>query len=117
MVEFFRTLLGLIVVVPVAVFCGLNIQNVSVTYSPFHDSIDLPLYAVGLGLALFGVLFGAFSTWLNAAPMRKERRSLIKRAKYLRRELKRVQKDAGDKETASVAKVENEVLATVPEEQ
>jgi len=117
MVSILRTLLGLIFIAPVAVFCGLNIQNVSVIYSPFHDPIDLPLYAVGLGLALFGVLFGAFSTWLNAAPMRKERRSLIKRAKYLQRELKRSQKDAVKKETASVAKVEKEVPAMVPEEQ
>ncbi len=116
MVAILRTILGLIVIAPVAIFCGLNIHPVSVTYSPFHDSIDVPLYAVGLGLAVFGVLFGSFSTWLNAAQMRRERRVLIKRTKFLGRELKRSQKDAGNKEAASVAKVEKEVPATVPEE-
>jgi uncharacterized integral membrane protein len=115
MVAILRTFLGLIVIAPVAVFCGLNIHTVSVTYSPFHDSIDVPLYAVGLCLAVFGVLFGSFSTWLNAAPLRKERRVLNKRVKFLEKELKFSQKDVGNKETALVAKVEKEVLTPVPE--
>jgi|GEM_PF-2607830 len=116
MLAILRTILGLLVTAPVAVFCGLNIQAVDVTYSPFHDSISLPLYAVGLGLALFGVLFGAFSTWLNSSSLRKERRQLKKRVKTLEKELGRAQKQTGDKETASLVKVEKEVPETISED-
>ncbi len=114
MVAIFRTILGLIVTVPVAVFCGLNIQDVAVTYSPFHDSIDLPLYAIALVAAFLGFLFGAFSAWLNGAPKRKERRSLNKRVKYLEKELSRLQKIAGDEESAVTA-AEIEKASVVPD--
>ncbi len=106
MVAIFRTILGLVVVIPVAVFCGLNIHSVSVTYSPFHDSVDVPLYVVGLAFALFGVLFGSFSTWLNSATVRKERRVFKKRIKTLEKELEQLHKMEESKEKLLIAEAE-----------
>ncbi|MCK5384155.1 MAG: LapA family protein [Alphaproteobacteria bacterium] len=109
MVAFFRTILGLIVTIPIAAFCGLNLQVVDVTYSPFHDPIQLPLYAIGLVFALFGVLFGAFSVWLNNSPLRKELRLFKKRVRTLKKELKRWQEQKGGVDSAVSAIVEKEV--------
>ena len=108
MAAFFRTILGLIVTIPVAAFCGLNVQNVEIIYSPFHDSIEVPLYAIALGFALFGCVFGAFSTWLNNAPMRKQRRLLGKRVRQLEKELRRWQEQKGSGKSVTPAKVEKE---------
>lgn len=106
MIAFFRTVLGLIITIPVAVFCGLNVQNVDITYSPFHDKIVVPLYVVVLGFTLLGCLFGAFSAWLNGFSLRKERRVFAKRVKSLEKELGHLQEQSADVDTA-VMKVSN----------
>lgn len=114
MIAFFRTILGLIVTLPVAVFCGLNIQSVEVTYSPFHDPVSVPLYAVVLGFAFFDVLFGSFSTWLNTAPLRKERRQYKKQVRSMKKKLGDLPKQAENKEKALPVEVAKEDAAPAP---
>ncbi|MFP4098843.1 MAG: LapA family protein [Alphaproteobacteria bacterium] len=85
-----RVVLGVLVTVPIAVFCGLNTEKVEIFYNPLHGagSLHVPLYSIALGFALFGALYGSFSTWLNGRELRKERRQLKKHVKSLEKELK-----------------------------
>lgn len=88
-----RTLLGLIVTLPIAVFAGLNLQSVDLFYNPLGEGVlQIPLYAVGLGGAFLGVLFGSFLTWVNGSAVRHGKRKLKKQVKSLQKELAKAQK-------------------------
>ena len=55
---------------------GLNLHLVKIDLSPAHAPIDLPLFAVILGAAAIGFIWGTLITWLAAGPLRAEERRL-----------------------------------------
>lgn len=87
--KFLQSLFGLVLAVVLAVFCVSNLQSVSVTYSPVHDPLEVPLYAVALGGVLLGFLTGALMMWMNAVPKswakRREIKGLKKDLKYAKK--------------------------------
>lgn len=85
------TLYRWIIVVPLivaAVLFGIaHRQDVSFTYSPFDEPIEIPLYILGLGLFAFGLFVGILTTWVAMGALRAEKRALKKDNKKLEKEL------------------------------
>ena len=79
----FTTILTIII----AGFCIINAQSIDVSWSPFHDDITLPLYAIIIVSLLVGFLLGAGALWINSAHLRKEKRKQKKQIKTLEKEL------------------------------
>jgi putative membrane protein len=85
------SILRWIVALPLAVLAVLfalaHRQDVAFTYSPFHEPVTLPLYALALGLLGAGIVMGAVATWIGMHRVRKERRAAQKSVKRLEQEL------------------------------
>jgi len=77
-------------------FAVANPQDIALTWSPLHDSLHLPLYAITLGFMGIGFLLGTIATWLGTAKIRKERRQYKKENKKLEKELNKREKEAQD---------------------
>ncbi len=94
------TLYRWIIVVPLIVagvlFGIAHRQDVSFTYSPFDEPVDIPLYTLGLGLFAFGLFMGILTTWVAMGSLRSEKRALKKTNKKIEKEL-----------NDSLAKIEN----------
>ena len=80
-------IIGFIVALAVAGFAVFNRQSVSLVFSPVHPPLELPLYAVGLGLMAAGFILGSFMVWLNAAEIRRIRRRQMRQIRKLEKEL------------------------------
>ncbi len=89
--HFIRSLIALILTAIIAIFAVMNREDASVMWSPFHDVIILPLYAVILGSLLSGFLMGGFAVWINDSGLRKTRRQQKKKIKGLEKELTQAQ--------------------------
>jgi len=82
-----KSIFTLILMLTIGGFCILNAQSINVTWSPLHDDITLPLYAIILGSLIVGFLLGACALWINRAYLRKEKRQQKKQIKTLEKEL------------------------------
>lgn len=71
----------------IALFCILNIKSVDIIFSPLHDPISLPLYAVVLSSLALGFIIGACTLWVNSGTLRKARKQQRKQIKVLEKEL------------------------------
>ena len=87
--SFIRSLFTFLVLLAIAGFCILNAQSIEVSWSPIHDNITLPLYAIILGATLIGFILGAGTMWMNSGHVRKEKRQQKKQIKTLEKELSR----------------------------
>ena len=65
----------------------MNAQTISVMWSPVHDTIDLPLYAIIIGSLLLGFITGCIALWFNTGHLRKTKRQQKKQIKTLEKEL------------------------------
>lgn len=75
-------------------FAVANPQDISLTWSPLHESLNLPLYAITLVFMGAGFLLGTLVTWLSTANVRKERRQYKKENKKLEKEINKREKEA-----------------------
>jgi len=82
-----NSLFTFILIIAIAGFCILNAQAINITWSPIHDTIELPLYAVILGGLIIGFVLGALSLWINNGSLRKTKRQQKKHIKTLEKEL------------------------------
>ena len=82
-----KSLFTFILVLLIAGFCILNAQSIESEWSPVHNAITLPLYAIILGSLLFGFLIGATALWMNSGTLRKAKRQQTKQIKTLEKEL------------------------------
>lgn len=89
--HFIRSLIALILTAIIAIFAVMNREDVSVLWSPFHEEIVLPLYAVILGSLLAGFVVGGCVVWVNNSGLRKTRRQQKKKIKGLEKELTEAQ--------------------------
>ena len=85
-----RFIIGLIITIFIAAFAVLNREEVLLTWSPIHDPITLPIYAVALASMAIGFIIGGTIVWLNAGKVRKEKRKQKKNIKILEKELSRL---------------------------
>lgn len=69
------------------IFAVSNLNSVVVSFWPFPETLEAPLYLVVL-LALFtGFLFGELVAWINGRRHRREARRRARRIEALEREL------------------------------
>lgn len=80
-------IIGFIIAIAVAGFAVFNRQPVTLSYSPVHPPLEVPLYAVGLGLMAAGFIIGSGMVWLNGSNMRRTRRKQMRQIKKLEKEL------------------------------
>jgi len=67
-------------------FAVANGETVSFTYSPIHEPINWPLYALVLIALMIGFVIGSVMTWAAGHGARAERRALAKQNKELQAE-------------------------------
>jgi len=84
---FIRAIIGSLIVIVTVGFSILNRQDVSVMWSPIHEALSLPLFAVSLGTGALGFLLGALVMWFNGGHIRREKRRQRKEIKSLEKEL------------------------------
>lgn len=82
-----NSLLTFLLIIAIAGFCILNAQKIDIIWSPVHDSVSIPLYAIILGALTLGFLIGACALWVNSGSLRKTKRQQKKQIKVLEKEL------------------------------
>lgn len=87
MIAFFRALIFFCIAVAAILFALGNRQTVFLTWSPFHDPASLPLFAIGLGGALLGLVFGALLMWLQSVRLHMRLHRERQHIKNLEKEL------------------------------
>lgn len=85
--SFIKSIFAFLLTILIAGFCIINAQSIEVSWSPIHDALSLPLYALILGALTFGFIIGAVSVWLNSSTLRKTKRQQKKQIKNLEKEL------------------------------
>lgn len=78
----------MIVAVAAVLFALGNRDDVAFIWSPFHDPVQLPVFAPVLVAMLAGFMAGGFFVWVNGAPVRAERRRARKQIAKLEEELR-----------------------------
>jgi len=69
-------------------FTVANPDSIDVIWSPMHEKLTLPLYALILGCMAVGFLLGSIGTWLGMGKLRSERRAFKRENKALSKEIK-----------------------------
>ena len=82
-----RWIIALPIIVGVVLFALTNPTLVRITWSPIHDSAELPLYFVALVFLGAGFLLGAFMAWIGMGKTRSERRQLKRDNKQLKKDI------------------------------
>jgi len=82
-----KSIFTFILTLIIAGFCILNAQSIDVSWSPVHDDITLPLYAIIISSLTVGFFLGAGALWINSAHLRKEKRQQKKQIKTLEKEV------------------------------
>lgn len=95
MMSFLRWILSTLVAALAIVFALANRESVDLTWSPVHDPLPLPLFAIGLGGALAGFLTGAALGWLRALTLRRETKRLKRRIESLEKDIAALEKRTG----------------------
>ncbi len=88
-----RFIIGLIITISIALIAVLNRDIISFTWSPLHNSIDLPIYALILAPMAIGFIFGGAVVWINSSKLRKEKRKQKKNIKMLEKEVANLKED------------------------
>ena len=86
----FSGVLGLIVLVLVLAFALSNKQDVTVALWPFKDSLQAPLYAIGLVPLALGFIVGSLQGWIGSLPHRLRLRRVSKELDSIKRNLGKV---------------------------
>lgn len=87
LIRIIRWILGVVLTVVFVIFAIANRQDVSVTWHPLWDAIDLPLYLVALIPLLMGFFIGSLIMWLGALPMRFNASRQKRKIEKLQKEL------------------------------
>lgn len=90
-----RWLLTVICLSTLLTWALLNRSDVLFDFSPVHDPVKVPIYALIMVTALIGFLWGTLITWLHATTDRLERR-------LLRREVGVLEKKVAELESAAL---------------
>ncbi len=97
-----RFIIGLVIAVFIALLAVLNRGDMEFTWSPIHNSITLPLYAVILSAMAFGFIIGGASVWLNYGKHRSEKRRQKKKIKSLEKEIAGFKEDEFNKDNKAL---------------
>lgn len=97
MIALIRWVLGFLLTLVFVFFAAFNRQPVELFYSPLHDPIELPLFAVALGFSALAFLIGGVTVWLSDGKIRRERRGLKRTVKSLEKKLENTDDDKASK--------------------
>lgn len=95
---FLRWLIALPFIVVIVAFAIANPNDVLLVWSPIHEKLSLPLYALSLGFLGIGFLLGSMMTWFGMGKVRAERRTYKKENKRLEKELNKHEKSQQKKD-------------------
>ena len=96
MLSLLQSVLGFALAIFLVSFALAHRAPVEVFYSPVHDPLSLPLYALVLGFTAFGFVLGGVIVWIGGAKVRKEKRVQKKQIKQLEKEVAGLRKTQGD---------------------
>ncbi len=99
-----KWIIGVPLVILAIAFAVANGDTVSFTWSPVHDPINWPVYALVLVAMVLGFLIGSLMTWTAGHTQRKERRELVKSNKKLQAELDKATAAQLHTETLQIAR-------------
>ena len=91
---FLKWIFALPFIIAAVAFAVANPDTINLNWSPLHDKITLPIYAIVLGFMSVGFLLGSIMTWLGMSKVRSERR-------HFKRENKKLEKELNKKESES----------------
>jgi uncharacterized integral membrane protein len=103
MMAFLRWILSLVIALAAVLFALANRDDVSFVWSPFHESVQLPVFVPVLIALLVGFMAGGFVVWVNAAPVRAERRKQ-------RRVITKLEEELRDSEARAAAPVATAIV-------
>ncbi len=78
-----RWILGTLFALAAVLFAVGNLRGVSIVWSPVHPALEMPVSVFGLGMMALGFVLGGALVWINAQPLRSERRAQKKRIRDL----------------------------------
>ena len=87
--SFVKSIFAFLLTILIAGFCIINAQISDIAWSPIHEAISIPLYAVILGSIVFGFFTGMVALWLNSGTLRKTKRQQKKHIKAHEKELEK----------------------------
>jgi uncharacterized integral membrane protein len=90
----FSSVFGLVLLILALSFALSNKQDVTVAMWPFKESLQAPLYAIGLAPLAFGFIVGGFGGWISGLPHRLHARRLNKELSSLTSKIGELQKNA-----------------------
>lgn len=115
---FIKWLIALPFIIAAVAFAIANPDNIALVWSPLHDKLNLPLYAVSLGFLGIGFFLGSLMTWFGMGKVRQDRRSLKKENKRLEKELKTIENNKAEKKkdplTKQIEKDQKELESLIP---
>ncbi|MFK7838852.1 MAG: lipopolysaccharide assembly protein LapA domain-containing protein [Bdellovibrionales bacterium] len=85
--SFIKSILTFLLIIAIAGLCILNTQVTNMNWSPVHNGVSLPLYAIILSSMLTGFVVGSLALWVNSGGLRKQKRQQKKQIKTLEKEL------------------------------
>ena len=88
MMSFIRWILSLIIAVAAVLFALGNRDDIPFVWSPLHEPVTLPVFVPVLIALLTGFIAGGFVVWVNAAPVRADRRRQRKQISKLEEDLR-----------------------------
>jgi len=85
--SFIRTVLGFLITIVVTAIAVMNREDVTVTFSPLHDTISLPLYIPIIAALALGFFIGSIMVTLNSSKLKKEKRLAKREIRTLEKKL------------------------------
>jgi uncharacterized integral membrane protein len=89
-----RWIVGTLFALAAVLFAVGNLNGVSIVWSPVHPALDMPVSVFGLGMMALGFVLGGALVWINAQPLRRERRAQKKRIRDLETALEAANENA-----------------------
>ncbi len=101
---FLKWIIGVPLVIGAIAFAVANGDLVLFTWSPLHDPLEWPLYALVLAALSIGFVIGSLMTWAAAHAVRKERRAQAKTIKTMQQEIDKLTETQARHETLQIAR-------------
>jgi uncharacterized integral membrane protein len=97
---FIRWIIALPIIVGAVLFALAHPDPVMITWNPFQEPVELPLYFVVFAFLGIGFLLGAFMAWMGMSRVRSERRQQKKTIRQLEKDIN----EANEKVMETLAK-------------
>lgn len=107
-----RWIIAALVVLGVVLFALAHPEHVKITWNPFAEPVELPLYFVVIAFLGIGFFIGAFVAWVNFLPVMADRRAQRKNIQKLEKDLN----TANEKLIEELSKSRADTYASIPKD-